>query len=118
MRRIHDVSLEPLPVGRVALRVLFQGWLLRKGLCSVRPPSPPRATEPCEKPLTGQHGDEGQAVILWASPVASFSEHVSVEHLMVEPLDPGLGEHHQPPAGLDLLHELFLQRGAHEKVTR
>lgn len=30
---------------------------------------------------------------------------------MVELLDPGLGEDHQHTAGLNLFHELFLQRG-------
>lgn len=87
----------------------FEAWAL---------PTPPRAMEPCQEPLTSQHGDEGKAVVLGAAPVAGFSEHVSVENLVVKFLDPGLGEDHQHPAGLNLLHELFLQRRPHEKVTR
>lgn len=77
--------------------------------------SHPGDTELCEGPLTGQHGDEREAVVLGAAPVAGLSQHVSVEHLMVELLDPGLGEDHQHPAGLNLLHELFLQRPSQEK---
>ena len=87
----------------------FEAWAL---------PTPPSATEPCSEPLTSQHGDEGKAVVLGAAPVAGFSEHVSVENLVVKLLDPGLGEDHQHPAGLHLLHELFLQRRSHEKVTK
>lgn len=63
------------------------------------------------EPLTGQHGNEGKAAVLGAAPVASFSEHVSVEYLVIQLLDPGLGEDHEHPAALHLLHELFLQRG-------
>ena len=76
------------------------------------------AMEPCKEPLTRQHGDEGEAVVLGAAPVAGFSEHVSVKNLVIEFLNPGLGEDHQHPASLDLLHELFLQRRSQEKTTR
>lgn len=111
------------PTAREELWVPFQGLLQtsllpQKGIWSVSPPTSPSATEPRKQPPTCQHGDEREAVVLWAAPVASFSQHVSVKHLMVEFLDPGLGEDHEHPAGLDLLHELFLQRRSHDKVTK
>ena len=86
----------------------FKAWAL----------PPLSAMEPCKEPLTRQHGDEGEAVVFRAAPVAGFSEHVSVKNLVVKFLNPGLGEDHQHPAGLDLLHELFLQRRSQEKMTR
>lgn len=82
------------------------------------PPIPRSGTELCKEPLTGQHGDERKAVVLRAAPVAGFSQHVSVEHLMVEFLDPGLGEDHHHPAVVHLLHELFLQRRSQDEVTK
>ena len=74
--------------------------------------------ESCKQPLTRQHGDEGEAVILRAAPVAGFSEHVSVENLVVKFLYAGLGEEHEHPTGLDMHHELFLQRRSQKKTTK
>lgn len=63
-------------------------------------------------PGTCQHGYKWRCLVLWRAPVPGFTQEVVLQHLVVELLNPGLGQNHQDATALDKTHILFLEKQA------